>query len=136
MLFVYSTYEKDSIRENDIRYIVGDTADFDKAVVSISDLQRAEEVGLKVYGYSKGKVDLTWYKKADKKALLLLQNCLYKFNRQSRNSLKQEKDGNDIFHDIMQSNRYYVYKDKIAALKDYIRTIGYTDETETVVFRK
>jgi len=31
---------------------------------------------------------------------------------------------------------YYVYKDKIAALKDYMRTIGYTDETETVVFRK
>ncbi|MDD6333891.1 MAG: methyl-accepting chemotaxis protein [Clostridia bacterium] len=31
---------------------------------------------------------------------------------------------------------YGVYKDKIAALKEYMRTIGYTDETETVVFRK
>lgn len=31
---------------------------------------------------------------------------------------------------------YYAYKDKMAAFKDYMRTIGYTDETETVVFRK
>ena len=31
---------------------------------------------------------------------------------------------------------YGVYKDKIAAFKEYMRTIGFTDETETVVFRK
>lgn len=31
---------------------------------------------------------------------------------------------------------YGVYKDKIVALKEYMRTIGFTDETETVVFRK
>ncbi|MGN0320764.1 MAG: methyl-accepting chemotaxis protein [Lachnospira sp.] len=31
---------------------------------------------------------------------------------------------------------YGVYKEKIAALKEYMKTIGYTDETETVVFRK
>ena len=31
---------------------------------------------------------------------------------------------------------YGVYKDKIVAFKEYMRTIGFTDETETVVFRK
>ena len=31
---------------------------------------------------------------------------------------------------------YGVYKDKIAAFKEYMRTIGFTDETEIVVFRK
>ena len=31
---------------------------------------------------------------------------------------------------------YAEYKVKIAALKNYLRTIGYTDETDIVVFRK